>query len=277
MEPASARRVLADALRRYIRFPAVDVSVTQPSTSIYLAGGPGGVATYSPNEHLAAFVNRVQLPASIDLHRVGLDRSGQHLGTYNLANMSDGGPTLEPGDTITLTDKPISVEVQGDVKQPGTTYLYDGQHIGDAVAQMGGFNDDAARGIIELRRAGKTQSVTSETTVQQGDVIDIAPARHVSVGGMVAKPGDVAMVSGNSLIAALYDAGGPLQNADLGRVTLLHNGAQTTYDVTAVSKGVIAQNPQVADGDVIFVPKGRRLDLGPIFGAVSALRYFIVP
>jgi polysaccharide export outer membrane protein len=100
---------------------------------------------------------------------------------------------------------------------------------------------------------------------------------HVAVAGQVASPGNVALINGNSLIAAIYGAGGPTQTADFSHVSLLHDGIQKTYDVAAVEKGNASQNPPVADGDVIFVPKGRRMEISTIFSGLGVLRYFVVP
>jgi polysaccharide biosynthesis/export protein len=279
LEPAQADAAIAEALRKYVRYPAVDVSVTAPSTTIFVAGGPGGTANYAPGEHLSAFANSLTLSSGVDLHKVELDRDGHVVGTYDLsgAGRGDNGPVLEPGDTVAFSNKPVQVDVRGDVKQPGTTSVYAGEDLGDAIGQVGGFNDDSARGIIELRRGGTVQVVTPQAPAQDGDVIDVHAAQHVAVGGQVAKPGDVALVSGNTLIAAIYDAGGPLPTSDFSHVTLLHDGVQKTYDVAAVGKGDLSQNPQVASGDIIFVPKGNRIDFFSAFSALATLRYFWIP
>jgi protein involved in polysaccharide export with SLBB domain len=229
--------------------------------------------------HLSSLVNSLALSPGIDLRKVQLERDGDLLGTYDIsgAGRGDLGPTIEPGDTVAFVNKPVQVEVHGDVRTPQATFLYPGQNLGDAVAQTGGFNGDAAQGMIALRRGGETKIVTPADAAQDGDVIDVAPAQHVAVGGDVAHPGDVAMMSGNSLIAAIYDAGGPNSTADFSHVTVLHDGVQKTYDVAEVGHGDLAQNPEIHSGDVIFVPKGRRIDIGTIFSGIATLRYFILP
>jgi polysaccharide biosynthesis/export protein len=279
LEPKDADLAIADRLRRYVRYPAVDVSVTTPNTTVYVAGGPGGVANYAAGMHLSALVNSLQLAPGVDMKRVTLVRDGTSLGTFDISGVArdDRGPLVEPGDTVALVDKPVQVEVHGDVKQPQSTFLYSGQTLGDAVSQTGGFNADAAQGIIELRRAGAAQVVTPSEVAQDGDVIDVAPAAHVAVAGEVSKPGDVAMMSGNSLVAAIYDAGGPLQNADFSHVRVMHDGVATVYDVAAVEKGDLTQDPQLHSGDEIFVPRGHRIDIGNVFSGLATLRYFWVP
>lgn len=279
LEPREADRAIADRLRPYVRFPAVDVSVTMPNTTVYIAGGPVGTANYAPGMYLSALVDGLQLSPGIDLKRVTLERDGNTVGTYDIsgADRGDRGPQLEPGDTVAFVNKPVQVEVHGDVKQPESTFLYSGENLGDAVSQAGGFNGDAAQGIIQLHRGGKTLIVTPSEVAQDGDVIDVSPAAHVAVAGAVSKPGDVTLMSGNSLVAALYDAGGPLENADYSHVRVMHDGVAKVYDVAAVEKGDLSQDPQVHSGDEIFVPRGRRINIGTLFTGIATLRYFWVP
>ncbi len=282
LEPASADRAIAAALRKYIRYAAADVTVTQPVSTIFVAGGPGGTAPYTPGETLGTAISGLSISSSIDLRRVELDRNGAAIGTYDAKDVGGNGPTLEAGDTIVLRNKPIEVAVRGDVKQPGATYLYRDERLVDAIQQTGGLNDDAARGAIELRRGNASETVALSSAQlaaapQSGDVLVVSPARHVQVGGTVAKPGDVALISGDSLIAAIYDAGGPLDNSDISHVQVQHGGVRSTYDITAVEHGDLSQNPKVSDGDVVFVPKGHRIDFRDVFSGLSVLRYFIVP
>ena len=282
LEPKDADQVVAAALRPFIRHPAADVTVTQPVSTIFIAGGPGGTASYTPGETLGTAISGLNLSPAIDVHQVELDRDGRRVGTYDAKDFNGSGPVLQAGDTVVLRNKPIEVAVRGDVKQPGATYLYPDERLVDAIQQVGGLNDDAARGMIEVHRGGTSLTVPLSSpqlaaAPQSGDVLVVSPARHAQVGGMVAKPGDVALVSGDSLIAAIYDAGGPVENADISHVQVQHGAVRRSYDLTAVERGDLSQNPKVGDGDLIFVPKGHRIDLRDIFAGLSVLRYFIVP
>ena len=44
------------------------------------------------------------------------------------------------------------------------------------------------------------------------------------------------------------------------------------YDVTKVPAGDTAQNPHLVEGDVVYVPTGHHVNVGDIFGAITASR-----
>jgi polysaccharide export outer membrane protein len=174
---------------------------------------------------------------------------------------------LHPGDKVTISvyNHP-ELLTQGQLDESGSVTL----PLAGTVKISGMEPAAADRAIADaLRRYVRYPAV--DVTVTQPNV------PHVAVAGQVASPGNIALISGNSLIAAIYGAGGPLQNADFSHVSLLHNGLQKTYDVAAVEKGNASQNPPVTDGDVIFVPKGHRMDVSTIFSGIGVLRYFVVP
>ncbi|MGH7757653.1 MAG: polysaccharide biosynthesis/export family protein, partial [Vulcanimicrobiaceae bacterium] len=120
------------ALATYIKFPAVDVLMEKPGTAIFVAGGPGGTLKFVEGETLSSAladlpkVDGVDVVRSrVDLRRVNLIRDGATLGTYDIVALSahgQPGPALVPGDTIVLSNKPISVHVRGDVVEPGTVF-----------------------------------------------------------------------------------------------------------------------------------------------------------
>jgi protein involved in polysaccharide export with SLBB domain len=282
---------LSNKMREYLRYADVDVTVLSPADSIYITGGPGGTTTttdtgntlpYSQNERLSSAVRSLTLPQSIDMRSVGLERDGKRLGTYNvIAPAAAADPILEPGDTIALANKPVAIAVLGDVKTPGNAYLYADEPLENALAQVGGPNTDAATGLVELTRDGTQRRIAPGASdlaqpAQPGDVLTVPAAVHVSVTGVVAKPGDVALTEGNTLIAAIYEAGGPLDASDISHVQVLHDGTRTQYDVTAIERGDLTQNPKLSSGDLVFVPTGHRINASTIFGAAGVVRYFFI-
>jgi len=86
---------------------------------------------------------------------------------------------------------------------------------------------------------------------------------------MVVKPGDVQLKNDTTLLSALYGADGIQKWADLKRVQVMHRGAHTTYDVTALTHGNVSQNPTLADGDTVFVPEGHKIDWTPVFAGLG--------
>jgi protein involved in polysaccharide export with SLBB domain len=301
LEPAGVARAIAARLRSYIPKVAVDVRVLQQAQSIFVAGGPGGVLAYAPGETLIAALSQVPRDSAasatpgtqpsplaqagtadlahgrINLHDVSIVRDGATMGPYDAATMisrGDPGPALHPGDTLKLVDKPVHVYVRGEVKQPGVTYLDKNESLAQAISQAGGDSADAWTTRVTLQRAGSTQTVALggpefASPAQDGDIVVVPRAPRVGVIGMVDKPGDVMLRGDPSLLSAIYQAGGPNKWGDIRHVAVMHAGARTEYDITALSHGARNENPTLADGDTVFVPEGHKVDFQAVFSALS--------
>jgi polysaccharide export outer membrane protein len=310
LEPNQIAARVQHKLDEYIIKPAVDVRLKDQQASLNVSGGPGGTLKYEPGETLIGALGDLAprfggMPAKegspappavrsladlersrVDLQHVGVVRDGASLGTFDALALSSAGkpgPDLQPGDTLVLVDKPIAVHVIGDVREPGIAYLSADQPLADALAEAGGPTLTAASSHIELRRDGTTQSLALGDAIfnqpaQNGDSITIPSAPRVDVAGTVAKPGAVTLKTDFSLLSALYQAGGPTEWANLGQVQVMHNGATASYDITKLVHGDTSQNPQLKDGDLVFVPEGHKVSqstVGNIFqGLISALLLF---
>jgi protein involved in polysaccharide export with SLBB domain len=295
LETGQAAAKIQQALLPYIRKPAVEVQAIEASPSIFVSGGPGGVLKYQPGETLSGALADIQKidgvevsTSRVDLRNVSVIRDGKTVGTYDSVALSahgEPGTRLLPGDTLVFVNKPIAVRVQGEVKQPGMTYLAADQTISDAVAQAGGLLPSAATAPVVLQRGGERGTLalgdpSVQSAAQNGDVITIPVAPRVTVAGLVVKPGPVALQSNPSLLSALYTAGGPDKYANLRGVQVVHNGTRSNYDVTALTHGDLSQNPTLSDGDVVFVPEGHRVDFSGIWqalGALSGFSWFLRP
>ncbi|HTV74702.1 MAG TPA: polysaccharide biosynthesis/export family protein [Candidatus Acidoferrales bacterium] len=295
--PDEVAGLVYDALTRYIRKPGVTVRVAGENTSLFVTGGGEGVLKYASGETLASAVADFQSlmrsstgkpseladleHSRIDLTHVGVLRDGQSLGTFNVTRLwAEGapGPSLVPGDTIQLPDKPISVDVVGAVDEPGLTYLSPSQPLTEAITQSGGLTPEAASGGIVLERDGVTRTLALADPVflqpaQSGDVVTIPEAPRVSVVGQVSAPGQEVLKSNFTLLNALYVAGGPTKWANLKNVQVVHNGATTHYDVTALTHGDVTQNPTLSDGDLVMVPEGHRVDYSMLFNGLVSARW----
>lgn len=283
-----AEALVENALRRYIRYPAVDVQLLSESNAVFVSGGPGGEITIEPGETLSAALAAVPTidgiaiqHSRVDLTRVSVQRDGRVIGTFNARELSDAGesgPVLSSGDTILLVDKPISVQVRGDVKYPGTAFLSPDEPLSDAIAQAGGLLPEAANAQYQLVRLGEQRtvalgdSVFSEPAVN-GDVLVVPTAPRVQVVGMVATPGQVVLRTDFTLLSALYQAGGPTKYANIRNVVVTRNGLATTYNITALTHGDTSQNPMLRDGDLVFVPEGHGIDLSGLAGGLFSMIY----
>jgi polysaccharide biosynthesis/export protein len=267
------------ALRPYIRYPAVDVQLLDEGRSLFVSGGSGGVVAMEPGETLSAALASVPpvdgldiQHSRVDLTKVAIERDGRIIGTYDaraLLAAGASGPVLSPGDSIVFVNKPVSVRVQGDVKNPGTAFLSNDEPLSDAIVQMGGLLPDAADAQFQLVRSGERSTLALGNPVlsgpaTDGDVLIVPAAPRVEVAGMVAKPGEVELRSDFTLLAALYEAGGPIKHADIRKVEVVRNGRAVAYNITALSHGDVSQNPMLHGGDLVFVPESRGIDFGDL-------------
>jgi protein involved in polysaccharide export with SLBB domain len=294
---ARLQRRLAD----YLLKPAVEVQLRAQQASIYVSGGPGGSLKYEPGETLIGALGdlaprfttvaaaEATAPTAksladlrrsrVDLRQVGILRDGTALGPFDalaLSSAGKAGPELQPGDTLTLVDKPIAVRVMGDVREPGPAYLSEDQPLSDALAEAGGPTLTAASSHIELQRDGTTQTLALGDAVfnqpaKNGDVVTIPAAPRVDVAWLVDKPGAVTLKTDFSLLSALYQAGGPTQWANLAQVQVMRSGTTTMYDVTKLIHGDTSQNPQLRDGDLVFVPEGHKVSANAVSSVFQGL------
>lgn len=284
----SAGSVVSAALRRYIRYPAVDIQILSEGDSAFISGGPGGVLTLQPGETLTAALSSIPATDSsdirhsqVDLTKVSVERDGRLLGTFDVRALSDAGasgPVLSPGDTIVFVNKPIRVQVEGEVKNPGTTFLAEDEPLSDAIRQVGGLLPGAADAQYHLIRSGVTTTVAYGSAVfsepaSNADVVVIPSAPKIEVAGVVAKPGQVTLRTDFTLISALYEAGGPAKYADIRNVRVIRNGVATSYNVTALTRGDMSQNPILHDGDLVVVPEGSHFDLSTAAGVLFSTIY----
>lgn len=305
VSPITLADRIARRLAPFVRKPAVDVQLVAQGQNIFIAGGPGGILPYSPGETLAGALAQIEqgvgsnstTPAdpsqiaarslqygSVDLHHVVIERDGHDLTTIDAAGLTAGGnsgPALQPDDTIELAQKPIAVAVRGDVKQPGIAHLDADEPLSNAVLQVGGADETSSSVEFVLTR-GATQSVVTTSSpiyrapAQSGDTIYVPHGERIGVVGQVEKPGSVLLQGDGSLLSALYFAGGPSKYGDIRHVGVIHQGVQQTYDVTKLTHGAPDANPQLADGDTVFVPEGHKIDFSLLFQAIFAasnLRY----
>lgn len=98
------------------------------------------------------------------------------------------------------------------------------------------------------------------------------PFFRVIVAGQVRLPGVYSMPRQATVVQALAVAGGPTQNAQLDRITLVRNGVATRIDLTDFTNPL--GQSLLLSGDQIVVPQDRgtlRNYIGPIAAMVAAL------
>lgn len=94
----------------------------------------------------------------------------------------------------------------------------------------------------------------------------------IAVGGEVKNPGEVKVAPNQSVLDAIANAGGPTDAADLSSVTLLRqqDGQMTAsvLDLDAARRGDVAQNPLLALGDSLIVPRSGWRNFTDTFGRI---------
>jgi protein involved in polysaccharide export with SLBB domain len=294
-------------LSRYLVYPAVNVQLKTQLPVVFISGGPGGTLVYEPGETLVAALGtlapRLQDPlkataqgtatqnqsaniadlerSQFDLRHVGIVRDDKPIGTFDVEQLfarGTGGPELQAGDTLTMANKPVLIRVRGEVARPGFAFLDKDEPLTDALSQVGGLLPTASTSRIKVQSgpAGADQIVAQgnprwNDPAKDVTAITVPIAPRVDVTGTVTRPGLVSLTTDDSLLAALYGAGGPEATANLKSVEVVQNGTHATYDVTKLVHGDMTQNPQLHDGDTVFVPLGHRVLSADIFGALGAL------
>jgi protein involved in polysaccharide export with SLBB domain len=282
LEPDAAAAHIGDALKSYLRAPVVSIAVVQQNATISIVGGPTSSLPFVPGQTLSSIVATLAATPGLDLHHVVVQRDGAKLGSYDgldLLRHAEAGPALAPGDQVIVAQKPVAVNVVGVVHTAGIVYLDRGASIADAVSAAGGAMPDGATGAVDVLRGGVHQHVALSSEagaqpVQDGDQITVPQAVHVAVGGQVGHPGETVLTNGTTLIAAIYEAGGPLRYSDLNHTEVLHDGVRHVYDVSKVPQGDSSQNPHLSEGDIVNVPTGGHLNLGDIFGGAGIIHWF---
>ncbi len=154
-----------------------------------------------------------------------------------LSNESDSSNLrLEPEDELTIyklddiADLP-NVEIQGEVRKPGTYPLTPGMRVRDLIYEAGGLRDDAARDRAQLSRIEVENSVAhymrsdidlqsaidgaqDNVALRSRDQLLVQQASnwhaswHVSMAGEVMRPGPYAIQEGEHLSEVLRECGG---------------------------------------------------------------------
>ncbi|HTJ27962.1 MAG TPA: polysaccharide biosynthesis/export family protein [Candidatus Limnocylindria bacterium] len=280
LDPQRLRDEIVNHLAKYIVSPAVDVRVLAESNTAFLAGIASGPIALAPSQTLAMAISGVKLPPTADLSRVALIRDGKRTSYDLLAMMTSGdtSPQLVSGDVIDVLAGQVSVTVSGAVKQTVTAFLPVGGPLASAL-QQAQLADDANTTRIVLVRAGNDQVTAAGGPVmvaaaRDGDQLVIPRFAQVTMLGQVAKAGPIVLKQDQSLLTAIAAVGGPGKNADLAQIVIRHADGTTSpkIDLTKVTRGDLAADPTLADGDLVFVPDKPKPRVNPklLFAAILA-------
>ena len=187
-------------------------------------------------------------------------------------NDSRANNPLQRGDILLV--KPLEllpVYVTGAVARPGLYDIRPGRGVVEAIAQAGGLTlaeQDVhitvirdAHEVAELNVAAALTKADPQANiaVQRGDVVKVETlfAMPITVSGRVKIPGVYKLRQGDRVMDALSTAGGPLEQAALSRLTIIHrDGTSIVADLArATQQGDLTHNLPLAAGDLVLVPE----------------------
>ena len=198
---------------------------------------------------------------------------------------------IKPGDLLQLEARDFArqLTVTGNVATPGAFDLRENLTVPELLAQAGGVRAGAALKRAHVLRAGKVialdlseaqsgrlapDSQLNTFKFQPGDVL-VVPENtdSVNVMGQVSKPSSYPLsedAAQNSILNVLSLAGGPIETADLSKVSLTRTekgqSTTTTINVKAMRDGTAPDTVFLKNNDALFVPKydARVTVVGPV-------------
>jgi len=173
---------------------------------------------------------------------------------------------------------PISVTVSGQVVRPGIYQLSSNSTCQSAIEAAGGLTPGAQLSRVKITRVEEGRRINHEVNLekfyldgdiyylpklQAGDTVVVPGnplATTVKVLGGVIRPGSYEVSFGTSLLDVIFLAGGPSNDANLGKVRLIslrgQNAREVRINIKNISKSEdIRSIPLVVAGDVVFVPQ----------------------
>lgn len=271
---AEARELLRKRFAEFMKDPGVSlVLISERPEYLYFSGvksPPGGSIVWDPDATLRKVLATLDLKEDPDLFSVTVFRGSDKVFEGNLEaalqSPSDGALRLKGGDVIAvLPVQFVRVWVTGSVQQPGQIRLPEGADLYQAIGSAGGVSTGSAtlddvevvfRRGESVRRLPARESIDSPKIVlESGDSIAVQPKGvvRVTVGGEVAKPGEVSLRSEATAAAALAAAGGVGPEGRTTRAVLVRNGQAQVLETDPKQPSQI-----LLDGDFLFVERNER-------------------
>jgi protein involved in polysaccharide export with SLBB domain len=241
--------------------------------ALELAGGPNKDAD----------LTRV-LVTHKDLTRAVVDLSTEERAANAAQNL-----LLQELDSIEIPLRPNKVTVVGAVVKPGPIDLEEGLRARKAIELAGGALKDAdltrvvvvhrdlSKAVVDLSTAEKVTDATQNLRLLDADSIEVPLLPNkVTVAGGVVKPGAVDLETGLRVRKAIELVGGPMKDADLSQVAIVHKDLTRSIVNLSNRENVLdpAQNLLLKDGDSVDVPLTYEPGYASISGAViKAAKY----
>jgi len=180
---------------------------------------------------------------------------------------------LQAGDFLTVSaTPPVTVSVDGFVRNPGNFSFPKSARVIQAIAQAGGLTTTPDNIVTTVRRGGQiikvdlqrallTDDPSADIPLQIGDTLLLSEPQviRVQLTGAVAKPGALRLPLESRVLDALAQGGGLRVPSKAARISILRKregGEQTLLNIDAVALNDlrdVSQNALLKDGDLVNV------------------------
>jgi polysaccharide export outer membrane protein len=179
-----------------------------------------------------------------------------------------------PQVTVTVAGlQRLFVQVNGQAVRPGAIEIQRDWTLLDVIGAAGGVTPRANASKATLTRKDTTIAIdiarllkgdqSANMPIEPGDIITIPLLQNrIVVMGYVRSAGAYDLDAGARLVDALAAAGGPTPgSAAINRIGIVRLGADRKpflaqqVDLNQIFKGDMAQNIELQDGDVVYVPQ----------------------
>jgi polysaccharide export outer membrane protein len=293
--------LLTEKWRKFVINPSVTVSLTSKRHESILFYGfcaKTGPMEYRPDLHLITALAEAGGPSPLgDLSRVTITHKSGLKQTLDLTHPetktgTESDLVLDVGDIVFIPERRNLILITGEVNAPGPIEHREGMTVLEALKTAGGIHMETADlGGATLTHAGKSSPLDLDAllrkgdlnvnaTLQPGDSITVPEIRNRTyVFGAVGRAGFYNFKPGDRLLDALTGVGGPQQQADLGKVHIIHiNKEKAVTGVEQVDlnkflkdkKADLKYNVALGPGDVVFVPDRKKgFSLNDLFGILT--------
>lgn len=230
-------------------------------TALYRAGGVAGTGS---------------------MRAIKVVRAGKQVATvdvygYLFDGKSDSDIRLEEDDIVIVPPYVGLIDVKGDVKRPMRYEMKDGETLETILGYAGGFAGDAYREDVRVVRVtGEEKEIYTVSSkdyssykMADGDVVTVSSSldrfsNRVEVRGYVFRPGMYQLGGEIATVRQLVEkAGGPMEDAFLGRAVLLREKEDLNLETVSVNLGAVltgGEDVLLKKNDVLIVSSINELE-----------------
>jgi polysaccharide biosynthesis/export protein len=176
----------------------------------------------------------------------------------------------------------VNVNVLGMVLRPGVIQAPIYSTLQGAISAAGGFapgarvnkvvvtrleNGKLVSQTYDLEQFLRTNDLACNPILQEGDLVLVSGTpllTNVKVVGSVRTPGMVYTYAGATILEAIMQAGGPLDDADMSKIIYISSGNSQTLEMKldlrqALKDRTVANLPLAKPDDIVYIPKQKNL------------------